>query len=101
MAKKLLLRSFTWAVTFTSLFVLTIGAILIALVVGDWISIQTNNAILAWVVGIFVMFGFLCTLGAGVGFFIWLRGPETPAEIRDRNVTMDHILRDATSADRD
>lgn len=95
------LRSFTWAVAFTSLFVLTLGAVLIALVVGDWILLKTSNEALAWTVGVTVLVGYLATLGAGVGFWLWLRGPASSSEVSDRNDTMDKLLKDIRVIDRD
>jgi hypothetical protein len=99
--KNLILRSFTWAVVYTSLFVLTLGGVLISLVVGDWIMLRTGNTVLAWVTGSIVLTGFLATLGGGVGFWLWLRGPVTPQEVTDRHDTMDKLLKDMSVLDRD
>lgn len=99
--KNLVLRSFTWAVAFTSLFVLTLGAVLISLVVGDWIILKTDNLTLAWVVGSTVLVGYLASLGAGIGIWLWLRGPTSAAEVAERHDTMDKLLRDMSVLDRD
>jgi uncharacterized membrane protein YgaE (UPF0421/DUF939 family) len=102
MAKKnLVLRAFTWTVALTSLFVLTLGAVLIALVVGDWITLKTDNTVLAWVVGSTVLTGFLATLGGGIGIWLWLRGPVNSHEVTDRHDTMDKLLKDMSVIERD
>lgn len=98
--KNLIVRSFTWAVVYTSLFVLTLGAVLISIVVGDWIMIKTENIALAWIVGSAVLVGFLCTLGGGIGFWLWLRYPTSPAEVADRHDTMDRLLADMSVIER-
>ena len=55
----LVLKAFSWAVSITSLFVITLCAGLVSLIVGDWIMMKTENLILSWGVGFFVFFGFL------------------------------------------
>lgn len=97
----LALRSFTYAVVFTSLFVLTLGTVLIALIVGDWVLIKTANSVLAWFVGAFIMLGFLLTLGAGVGVWIWLRGPSSTDPEEAKHDTMDRLLTDMSVIERD
>lgn len=99
--KNLVLRSFTYTVALVSLFVLTLGAVLIAIVVGDWIFIHTSDRPLSWFVGILVMFGFLGTLGAGVGVWLWLKGTREDLDSPPRTDTIDKLLEDVSKIDRD
>lgn len=99
--KNLVLRSFTYAVVLTTLFVLTLGTVLIALVVGDWLIIKTGNEVLAWFMGAFIMLGFFGTLGAGVGGWLWLRGPSSSDPRITQQDSMDRLLADMSVLDRD
>lgn len=92
MPKTMLTKSLAWTSALTTLFVLAIGAVLISLVVGDWIALKTGNFVIAWVIGIFIMLGFLVTLGAGVGIWLWLRTPIAPSQKEDLHQSMDKIL---------
>lgn len=100
-SKNILVRSLTWTVVITSLFVLTLGAVLISIVVGDWIMMKTDNYPLAWTLGVTVMVGFLITLGGGIGFWLWMRGPASTDEVTDQHDTIDRLLADMTVIDRD
>lgn len=96
MNKNILAKSFTWSAVLTTLFVLALGAVLIALVVGDWIAIKTDNIPMAWAVGIFIMMGFLCTLGTGVGLWIWLKTDEERVEERNLYEAMDRLIENSS-----
>lgn len=87
------LRSLAWAVSITSLFVLTLGAVLVSMVVGFWVYDNTFSQPLSWVVGITIMVGFLASMGVGVGVWLWLRGPLLPEE----EDTMTKVLDDMSS----
>lgn len=99
MSRHLFLKSFVWAVSITSLFVITLCAGLVSLIVGDWIIIHTENPYLAWGVGIFVFLGFLCSLGACIGIWIWLRVPSDLTPVSED--TMTKVLADISSSERD
>lgn len=100
--KNLALKAFKWAVVLTSLFVLTLGAVLISLVVGDWILWKTANSVLSWFVGSVVLIGFLATLGTGIGIWIWVKGPASHKSDDDKRTdTMDMILKDMNVIERD
>ncbi len=96
----LLYRSFAWTVVLTTLFVLTLGAVLISYVVGDWIFWKTENSVLSGFLGGVVLMGFLATLGSGIGFWLWTRSPKigmTPGA--DPVDTMEIILADMQERD--
>lgn len=99
--RNLIFRAFTWAVVYTTLFVLVISAVLIALVVGDWIILRTGNSGLAWAVGVVILTGFLASLGAAIGVWIWLRYPASPMEVEQRHHAIDKILADMSVIERD
>lgn len=101
MAKHLILRSFAWTAVFTTLFVLLLGTMLISLVVGDWVYLHTENVILSWTIGIFILFGFLASMGTGIGLWLWLRNPNGTLELDSRNDTMDILLKDSGLIDQD
>lgn len=94
----LVLKSFAWTVVLTSLFVMTLGAVLIAYVVGDWMFLKTANAGLSWFFGSVVLVGFLATLGGGIGFWLWVKSPKTEAQSVPTD-TMDIILADMAARD--
>jgi len=77
---------------------MTLGAVLIAYVVGDWIFWKTENAGLSWFFGIVVLVGFLATLGSGIGFWLWTRSPRIDAQTVPTD-TMDIILADMAERD--
>lgn len=100
MAKNnIVLRAFAWTVSIVSLFAILLSVGLVSLIVGDWIIMKTENVYLSWTVVFFIFFGFLCSLGACVGIWMWLRGPtsEAPAD----EDTMMQVLADMASAERD
>lgn len=98
----LVLKSFTWAVSIISLFVILLCAGLVSLIVGDWIVIKTSNDVLAWGVGFFIFFGFLCSMGTGIGIWMWLKGPTSyQPDSRVEEDTMTKILADITSSERE
>ena len=94
-----MLRAFSWTLSIVTLFVMMIVVGLVSLIVGDWIVIKTGNDLMAWIAGFFVFFGFLCSIGTGIGTWIWLRGPTLYQHESQDN--MDHILADISSAERD
>jgi hypothetical protein len=100
MGKHLILRSFIWTVIFTSFFVLTLSTMLVAYVVGDWIYFHTESALIAWTVGIFILIGFLATLGTGVGVLMWFRNSGESDSLDNRD-TMTMVLRDSGVLDQD
>jgi len=97
----IVLRSFTYTVALTSLFVLTMGAVLISIVVGDWIYIHTEDRPLSWFIGIIVMLGFLATLGTGVGVWLWFRGANSVTTEIEKEDSMDRLLSDIEKVHRD
>lgn len=86
-----ILRSLAWTATVTTIFVLTIGAVLIAMVTGFWVYDQTAIKALGWIVGIAVMLGFLATIGVSIGTWLWFKGPVLGTED-----SLDQILEDMT-----
>lgn len=95
-----LLRAFSWAVSLTSLFILTLGAVLISLIVGSWMMEKTGLPVLSWLSGAGILLGFLCTMGAGVGMWLWLRTYREPTP-EDNADSLDKILAEMASADRE
>lgn len=97
--RRVVLKAFTWAVSITSLFVILLSAGLVSLIVGDWLMMKTGNEILSWGVGFFNFLGFLCSLGACIGIWMWLRGPISFDP--DDTDTMSIVLSDIADAERD
>lgn len=95
----LVLKAFFWAVSITSLFVITLCAGLVSLIVGDWIMMKTENLILAWGIGFSVFFGFLCSLGTGIGIWIWLKAPTSYAV--EEEDTMTKVLAEISTSERE
>jgi len=94
-------RAATWTVILSSVFVLTVGAVLIALVVGDWLYIHTANVTLSWVVGFFVLLGYLVTLGGGVGILLWIREGSPPSVAMNQKELAESILAELHSVSKD
>lgn len=99
MSKNLVLKSLAWGVSVTLLFLMLIVAGLVSMIVGDWIVLKTANSVLAWGVGFFIFFGFLCSMGTGIGIWLWLKGPTSYA-VEDED-TMTKVLADISSSQRD
>ena len=95
----LVLKAFSWAVSITSLFVILLCAGLVSLIVGDWIMIKTDNYVLSWGVGFFIFFGFLCSLGTGIGIWLWMKGPTSLTPEEEDNMTK--VLADIAASERE
>lgn len=99
MKKNLVGRAFTWTVSITTLFVLALVAGIISLIVGDWIMLRTGNSPLAVALGIFVLVGFLSSLGTTIGIWLWLRLPDSLYD--DSEDSMTRVLAEMSAAERD
>lgn len=89
MNKNLAFRIVKGTLITAAFFVLAVGLMLVGLIVGDWVVIHTQDALLGWLVGIFCVVGSLVSMGVAIGIWLWLRSPLVEAQQKP------HILTDS------
>lgn len=96
MSKNPFLKAFAWTVSITTLLVSTLSAGIVSFIVADWSYMTTGNYPIAISAGIFVFLGFLCSVGAGIGMWIWLKAPTVYTVESGDNMT--RLLADISAA---
>lgn len=100
--KKSVFKIALWGAVFTSLIVLMSGAVLLAVIVGDWIVSETHSPALAWGMSLTFVFGCVLALGFGFGLFIYWRYPKNPPEPPHITDSMEILLTESVQRkDRD